>query len=432
MKPTAAGSRIGARRGAGGLGQRFGKVAWGRGGIVGMTLFGRYIFRQALGALLMILLSLTAVVWIAMALKQLSVVTSGGAGGVAVLKITALILPDIITMIAPIALLIAALHTLNKLNQDSELIVMTAAGATLWRFAKPLLLLAFVVAGWLMLANFYVTPWSLRSLNDLFNELKTDLLSQALEPGSFASPEDGLTFHIRERGNDGRMLGLMLSDTRSGTVQLTYIANSGDVIKRDDKAYLVLHDGKVIRRSAGQETVVIEFESYVLDMATASQKGVADTPKPHARYIGELLYPDTTDSHYIANPGSFRSELHERFASLLYPFVFIAIVVAYLGQARTNRQSRGQGQIAAFSIAAGLRLAGIAATNMLSSNAWAIVLVYGLPLGGLAFAVMVGWSGMSPRRSGAFATRISALHEEAVAALLRLAGPIAALRKGAG
>jgi lipopolysaccharide export system permease protein len=84
-----------------------------------MTLFGRYIFRQALAALAMVLVSLTAVVWIAMALKQLSLMTSDGQGSAIFLELTALILPDILTIIAPVALLIAVLHTLNRMNGGS-------------------------------------------------------------------------------------------------------------------------------------------------------------------------------------------------------------------------------------------------------------------------------------------------------------------------
>ena len=397
-----------------------------------MTVFGRYIFWQAFGAVLMILLSLTAVVWIAMALKQMSLVTSGGAGAVTFLQITALILPDIIAIIAPIALLIAALYTLNKLNQDSELIVMTAAGATVWRFARPLLLLALLVSGWLLLANFLVTPWSQRALNDLANKVRTDLISQLLQPGNFASPESGLTFHIRERDNNGHLLGLMLSDTRSGSEQLTYLADSGEVIKKDDKAYLLLHDGKVVRRAAGQDTGIIEFESYVLDLSTASEKDKVEGPKPHARYLGELLNPDPTDFYYQSNPGSYRAELHERFVSLLYPFVFIAIVVAFLGQARTNRQSRGRGLVAAFSLAAGLKLAGIAAANLFSSNPAAIVLVYGLPLAGLGLAAVLTWSGLSPRRAGPLGGAIAGLGTQTAGALTRLGGTPAAFRRGAG
>ena len=363
-----------------------------------MTLFSRYIFRQAANALLMILLSLTAVVWIAMALKQLSVITSGGAGAGVFFEITALILPGILAMIAPFAMLIAALYTLNKLNQDSELIVMTAAGSTLWRFARPLLGLALIVSTWLMVVNFFLGPWSEQALNELFNTIKTDLVAEVLQPGTFASPEDGLTFHIRERTNDGHLLGLMMSDTRAETEQFTYVANSGDVVKQGAKSYLVLRDGKVIRRARSQQTSIIEFESYVLDLATAGQKSSdPESLKPHSRYINDLISPDPNDPRFKDNPRAFAAELHERIVNLIYPFVFVVIVVAFVGQARTNRQNRSQSQVAAFGAAVGLRVAGIAATNLVNTNIWAIALVYALPLGGLLAATAHAWASTIPR-----------------------------------
>lgn len=346
----------------------------------------------------MILLSLTAVVWIAMALKQLSMMTSGGASVLLFFEFTLLILPDMMAIIAPIAMLIAALYTLNKLNQDSELIVMTAAGATVWRFARPLLVLAAAVSGLLLLANLVITPWSQRKLGDLENQLRTDLVSQVLQPGTFASPEPGLTFHIRDRDGAGRLLGLLMDDTRAANEKLSYIASSGEIIKSSGKNYLVLHDGKVVRRVAGQPAAIIEFESYILDMATASAKEHVASAKPHARYLGELLWPDTEEEAYKNNPGAFRAELHERFAATLYPFAFIAIVIAYLGQARTNRQSRSQAQIAAFSVSAGLKLGGIAASNLFAANPVAGVLVYGLPLGGIALGAVMAQSSMTPKR----------------------------------
>ncbi|HEX9881951.1 MAG TPA: LptF/LptG family permease, partial [Hyphomicrobium sp.] len=110
-----------------------------------MTIFERYVFRQAGGALLIILLSLSAIVWIALALRQLNVVTAQGQDVWMLVKMTTLALPNLMAIIAPFSLLIAAIHTLNRLNGDSELIVMTASGATVWRAARPLLLLAALV-----------------------------------------------------------------------------------------------------------------------------------------------------------------------------------------------------------------------------------------------------------------------------------------------
>src|SRR6516165_7566518 len=97
----------------------------------------RYIFRQTASALLMILISLTLIVWLTSVLREIKLLTSEGQTFILFLKITSLALPNLIITVAPIAFLIAALHSLNRLNGDSELIVLSAAGASVWRLFVP-------------------------------------------------------------------------------------------------------------------------------------------------------------------------------------------------------------------------------------------------------------------------------------------------------
>ena len=74
------------------------------------TLFGRYVFRQVANAFVVILLTLTSIVWLATALKQLDLIVSQGQGFVLFLKITVLSLPSLMALIAPNALLMASLR----------------------------------------------------------------------------------------------------------------------------------------------------------------------------------------------------------------------------------------------------------------------------------------------------------------------------------
>ena len=104
------------------------------------------MFRQTAGALLLILVSLTGVVWIAVALRQLELMTTQGQDALRFLAMTTLAIPSMMALIAPIALLIASIHVLNRLNGDSELIVMTAGGMPAWSLLKPLALLALLMA----------------------------------------------------------------------------------------------------------------------------------------------------------------------------------------------------------------------------------------------------------------------------------------------
>ena len=69
-----------------------------------MTLFGRYMFRQVANAFIVILLTLTIVVWLATALKELNLITSRGQGILLFLQMTLLSLPSLMALIAPNAM----------------------------------------------------------------------------------------------------------------------------------------------------------------------------------------------------------------------------------------------------------------------------------------------------------------------------------------
>src|SRR5271157_4171229 len=119
-------------------------------------LISRYIFRQTASAVLTILISLTLIVWLTSILKEIKLLTSQGQTFILFLKITALAIPNLIATVAPVAFLIAALHTLNRLNGDSELIVLSASGASVWRLLTPYLTLAIIVAVGVLAANLFI------------------------------------------------------------------------------------------------------------------------------------------------------------------------------------------------------------------------------------------------------------------------------------
>ena len=72
--------------------------------------------------------------------------------------------------------------------------------------------------------------------------MRTDLLTQVIQPGRFSSPEANLTFHIRERALNGELIGLVMHDTRDKTQAQSYLAERGMIVKQDPTAYLVMID----------------------------------------------------------------------------------------------------------------------------------------------------------------------------------------------
>lgn len=358
-----------------------------------MPIVFRYVFRQAASALLLILASLGGIVWIALALKQLNVVTSQGQDGWLLLKMTTLALPNLLAIIAPFAMLIAIIHTLNRLNGDSELIVLTASGATGWTVARPLIALALLVTMAVGFVNHVGMPWSLRLLREYIVQVRTDLLTQVIQPGRFSTAETGLTFHIRERSANGDLRGLIIQDTRDPENSQAYLAELGQIVKQDDGAFLVMSDGHILRRDKdGDAAQIIEFQKYAINLAALDEGQPSRIDyKPRERYLDELINPAPDDTTYHAQVGQFRAELHERFANPLYPIAFVLIALAAVGQAQSTRQNRVEGVVLGFVAAAGCRLAGLAVNNLVALDPVFIPLLYAIPIAAslLSFVLIV-------------------------------------------
>ena len=372
-----------------------------RGGATGtmMSILTRYIFGQAAGALVLIVASLTGVVWIAIALRQLELVTNQGQNLTRFIVITLLAIPSMMALIAPIALLIASIHVLNKASGDSELIVMTSGGMPVWGLLKPLGLLAVIVALCVATVNHFIGPWTQVQLRDNLNEVRTDLMSSVLQPWRFTSPEPRLTLHIRDRSPAGELLGLVMHDGRDPKTTLTYLAERGLIIKQGEGAFLRMEKGHIIRKIPDQPAPqIIVFESYVVDLNQLEQK--VDQPgfeRPRERSTWALLTFDPNDPKEKAQEKKSIAELHERLSSPLYALAFVVIVVAAMGQAQTTRQNRTQAVVLAFALAVGTRVAGIAATNALTGKSRAVWLVYAIPIAAMLLALFSTYWNIHPR-----------------------------------
>src|SRR5271168_2090424 len=110
-----------------------------------MRSISRYMFRTTMGAFLITLITLTVVMWFTQAIREFDLITSQRQTVFVFVGITGLLIPLLVMMIAPISLVLAVAHILNKLSSDSEIIVMNAAGVSPWRLVRPLLAAGLMV-----------------------------------------------------------------------------------------------------------------------------------------------------------------------------------------------------------------------------------------------------------------------------------------------
>jgi lipopolysaccharide export system permease protein len=352
-----------------------------------MLRLERYLFRLAASAFLASLATLTAIVWITGALKEIDLLTSTGQTLLVFFMITGLGVPFLLASIAPIALFGSVLYCLNKLNSDSELIVLSAAGASPMMLLKPFAALSVLVFAALTLLHTVVIPLSFNAVDELSKRIHADFISNFAKPGAFNQLEAGVIFHYRERAPDGSLRGVFIQDRRDPQQISTFISEVGELVERNDDIYLVLRKGSAQRPRQSGDSSLVMFDDYAIDLSQFVPRAL-DTgkPRPRNRDTMALLSFDPNDPAEKPLASQVRAELYDRLTSPLYALVAGLIGFAALGEARTTRQGRGVAILAAIFIFSVVRIFGFTDTLLLRGkgdtppSAWVFVAAWGAPL----------------------------------------------------
>jgi len=347
-----------------------------------MLRIERYVFRTAAYGFLTGLAALTGIVWITQALRQVDLLTSKGQSLLVFLSITGLTTPSLVAVIAPIALFVGVLYCLNKLNGDSELVVMNAAGVSPTRLLRPFLILSALVFGLVATLSIEVMPWSFNAIETLSALIRADFIANFARPGAFNELGTGFVFHFRERDADGSLRGVFIQDRRDPAHITTYISEAGKTISRDGETYLVLSKGTYQRPERSGDSAVVTFDDYAIDLSQFMHRG-EEAKRPRQLSTVELVAGPTKAAKDADRrlAGRFRSELIDRMVSPLYAFAAGLIAFAALGEARTTRQGRGLSIAAAVMSFLIVRMLGVALNSLTANQPIAVVLAWGVPIG---------------------------------------------------
>ncbi|ANP44770.1 LptF/LptG family permease [Candidatus Viadribacter manganicus] len=355
-----------------------------------MNTISAYVFRQALGPLLAILGALAAIAILTQGLNQLDIIVTNRRAGFAFAWVTILALPQLISLILPMALFIAVVYALNRMHSESEIAVLYGAGVSRQRLARPILQLAVLAAIVHLAINVLIQPWSFEERRKVFYDLRTDIASSLIEEGSFTYPSEDLTLYARSRGGGGELRDLLINDGRTEP-GITYTARAGAIVTIEGAPAIVMRDGQVQRQTEEGGVDVLDFDRYVLKF-----DGVFDEPdlfflKASDRTLFDLIFPDRTAHYDQQNIDEFLAEAHGRLSA---PLLNIALaLIALVGVLMGDFSRRGYGQriMWASVIALVVRLASLLTQAAAADEPQLNSLQYALPLGVIVLAgLMLG------------------------------------------
>ena len=343
-----------------------------------------YVLRQILAPFLLFALLLTLVVWMTQSLRLLDLVINRGQSAVIFAYLTMLMLPSLLVVIIPIAFFGAALFALNKLNGDSELVVMWAAGISRVQMAAPVLFAAAVAMAMTYLCSLYLMPLGQRVMKDKVFDIRADIGAAILREGTFTTPSEGLTVFIRELSPDGEIKGILVHDNREAERPVTYLAETGVLAQTQEGARLIMLNGNIERsEQSGARLSLLKFDRYVFDLDQYASPQRSTDRETSERYLGELLDPQFTGPNQDVRRGVYLAEAHNRLSGPLYCLAFALIALAATAKAHMMRSSYALRLSGAAMMGAALRLLGYAAQGTAARKPEYVVLLYLLPLAGV-------------------------------------------------
>ena len=354
-----------------------------------MSRLSIYVLRQLAGPILLFAFLLTCVIWLSQSLRLLDLVINRGQSAPTFVYLTLLILPGLMVVILPLSFFAGSLYGLHRLNSESELIVMQAAGYSQRQLAVPVLTLAVITMCLAWLCSLYLMPLSQRTMKGAVLDIRADIGAAVLNEGDFNTPINGLTVFIRELNSDGRIKGILVHDSRNEKTPTTYIAQTGALVTTSAGARLIMNDGTIEQAGmGGAQLQVLKFKSYVFNLDQFGGQAQEQNLETSERYLNELFWPKATAKLNPRTQRIYFAEGHNRLSAPLYCLAFAMIALAAVTRGRRGRGAYALRLTLASVAAAGLRLLGYVAQGAAARNNSLCVILYLIPLAGMGLAML--------------------------------------------
>lgn len=340
-----------------------------------------YILRQVAVATLFVLVTLTLAIWLTQSLRFIELIVNRGLSIGAFFYLTLLLMPNFLSLVAPIALFVSTLFVYNRLTVDSELVVMRAVGFSPGNLARPAVILGVVVTLVGYLLSLYLVPMSFGRFKELYSDVRSDYSGLLLQEGAFTNIGPDLTVYVRAREPNGDLRGILVHDARDRSNPVTLMAERGTLAMTPEGPRVILVNGnrQQVDRAAGKLSLLY-FNRYSVEVGQTGPAREFRWREPSERFLDELLWPDLNEANDRTFAPRLIAEGHTRLSAPLYAMALVLVGLACLLPGDFNRRGLDKRLLAAAFAGLAVEALSIAIPNLAARTAAAIPFLYAVPL----------------------------------------------------
>lgn len=302
----------------------------------------RYVIRQIVAAMIIVVVSLTCVIWLSQSLRFIDMIVNRGLPLATFIYFTVLLMPTWLSLVLPIACFAATMFVYSRMASDRELVVLSASGLGPMGLARPAIIVSIIVTLLGYLLSLYLVPVSYRGFKELQFQIRHNYTNVLLREGVFNSISDDVTVFVRARQPNGELAGIIVQDDRDEKESITLLAERGALIlDGKDPKVLMVKGNRQARDNATGRINILYFDRYTVDLG-----GIGDAAQRTARDQNELFVDDLLNpTEQITQPRNFTKYKAEGHSRLITPLLglalpLIGLVVILKGEFSRRGQSR--------------------------------------------------------------------------------------------
>ena len=200
---------------------------------------------------LLILFTISIIIWVLQAVSFLDFVTEDGHGFLVYFQYTLHNFPKILSRIFPFAVFLAFTYIILKYENKNELVVFWSFGVKKIDFINFFIKFSFGFVLISILLNALITPYMQDKARSFIRTSDLDFFESLLKPKKFIDIIENLTIYFEEKDESGKFKNIFLNDKSNQSSQITF-AKKGKIEIRNNKKVLVLEEGETIKDVNGR------------------------------------------------------------------------------------------------------------------------------------------------------------------------------------
>jgi len=329
-------------------------------------------------------------------------------------QLSVALVPNVIAFTCPMAMLVGAVIGLAKMQTDSELVAIRAAGVGNLQITIPIAILGVLLSTFAFIVNLKGVPLAAVLVRKVALETAIKKLESPIEPGVFTSEVGGYTIFVRDgEVMTGRWNNIFIykGDVAAGTVRLI-TSKQGRIDFSDERSELVLEDAIVTTLPLKPGTGKYSSENLG-DVRLAIKTQRSELIERLSRSGGSLGEVSMTQLRDLASTSEVRDgvetqiEWQRRIVLSITPFLFSLLGTGMV--LRFSRGGRGLGLLLALIGLIGYYILAFLGEQLVRVGIVPVLVGGMLPIAGSLIAVF--WFNHSARfgSSGAWSERLGGL-----------------------